>query len=414
MFYQEYESIPSNLDDLQPGPELGGVLACIDVDEVSPYDRVIVLRAHQRQRSFHDAQLYRTMTSIVEGLDDDHPQYGLDAAAAEIQAALRLTRRATENELSFALELQRRLPAVWEALVRGDIDVRRAQAITRGTEHLSAAAAQGVLERIIEAAPNLTTGELRARIERLCIEADPEAARERYEHRVKDRRLIAESTTDGTGNLLGLDLPPHRVAAISRKVNHLARSLNTKGENRTMDQLRADVYLDLLQGTTTDGNGKADGGVHISTGLDTLVGLAAHPGELNGYQPVIADIARQVAEQQEDAEWRWSVTDPATGHVVHDGITRRRPSAALRRSVQARDTTCVFPGCRMPSVDCDINHTKRWVDGGETTEANQAPLCRHGHIIKDHIGWTYLRLPNGDYRWTSKLGHTYTTSHRPP
>ena len=39
MFDNEYESIPSVLGDLQPGPELGGVLACIDVEQVSPYDR---------------------------------------------------------------------------------------------------------------------------------------------------------------------------------------------------------------------------------------------------------------------------------------------------------------------------------------------------------------------------------------
>jgi hypothetical protein len=68
----------------------------------------------------------------------------------------------------------------------------------------------------------------------------------------------------------------------------------------------------------------------------------------------------------------------------------------------------------MPSVDCDIDHTKRWVDGGETTEDNQAPLCRHNHIHKDTLGWIYQRLANGDYLWTSSLGHTYTASHKPP
>jgi hypothetical protein len=416
MFYREYKSIPSNLDDLQPGPELGGVLACIDVDDISPYDRIILLRAQQRQRSFADAQLYRTMASIADALDDDHPRYGTDAAAAEIRVALRLTRRATDNELSFALELQRRLSQVWEALVTGVIDVRRAQTIIRATGHLSAAVAQGVVERIIEAAPHLTTGELKARLERIVIEADPDAARQRYEYAVKDRRLIVESTTDGTANLLGLGLPPHRVNAASRRINHLARSLKTKGETRSMDQLRADVYLDLLQGTTTsDGNGKAAaGGVHLSSGLDTLVGLAAHPGELNGYGPVIADIARQVAAQQEDAEWRWSVTHPATGEVIHDGITQRRPTTALRRRVEARDQTCVFPGCRMPAVDCDLDHMKRWADGGPTTERNLAPACRHDNLLKERHHWTCRRLPNGDYQWTSRLGHTYTTNRKPP
>ena len=57
------------------------------------------------------------------------------------------------------------------------------------------------------------------------------------------------------------------------------------GEARTMDQLRVDVYLDLLLGKATDTSG---GGVHIRTDLDTVAGLAAHPGELEGYGPVIA------------------------------------------------------------------------------------------------------------------------------
>jgi hypothetical protein len=68
----------------------------------------------------------------------------------------------------------------------------------------------------------------------------------------------------------------------------------------------------------------------------------------------------------------------------------------------------------MPSVDCDLDHNQRWADGGETTKPNLAPLCRHGHIIKDTLGWTYQRLPNGDYQWTTRLGHTYTTSGTPP
>jgi hypothetical protein len=97
----------------------------------------------------------------------------------------------------------------------------------------------------------LTTGQLRARIARLCIEADPDDAEQRYRYAVSDRRVVAEATGDGTANLLGLDLPPHRVAAATRRINALARSLRIAGETRTMDQLRADVLLDLLNGTNT-------------------------------------------------------------------------------------------------------------------------------------------------------------------
>ena len=415
MFDREYESIPAILDDLQPGPELGGALACIDVTEVSPYDRIVVLTAQQRMRSFYDAEYYQSIAAVADAMAevDPDPRSAAESAAAEIRAALRLTRRASDTELAFAWELQRRFPLVWAALANGSIDLRRAKTIAWNTGHLTAAAARGVVERIIDHASNLTSGQLKARIERLCMEADPQDAQERYEYAVNDRRVVTESSTAGTGNLLGLDLPPHRVTAASRRINHLARSLNTKDETRTMDQLRADVFLDLLNGKTKAGKASS-GGLHLHTDLDTLTAMAEHPGELAGYGPVVADVARQLAEELEDAEWRWTVTDTATGQPIASGTTSRRPTASQRRDVETRNPTCIFPGCRMPSVDCDLDHRQRWVDGGPTTNGNLAPICRYDHRIKDELGWSYRPLGNGDYRWTSRLGHTYTTSGQPP
>ncbi|GMQ85747.1 MAG: HNH endonuclease signature motif containing protein [Acidimicrobiia bacterium] len=416
MFDSGYETIPAGLDAMEPGATLGVLLSAIDVTNVSPHDRIPVLRALDRMESFYAAHRYQAMAAVVDVMDDDKPERAAESAAAEIRAALHLTRRASDTELSFALDLRRRLPRVWTALADGEIDLRRAKTITYATIHLATAAARDVVERVIEAAPHLTTGQLRARIDRLCLEADPEAAQERYDYAVENRRVVTERTDTGTANLLGLELPPHRVAAIARRINHLARTLKTTDETRTMDQLRADIYLDLLKGASPDTTGAHTSHpvTHVHIDLDTLAGLSTHPGELDGYGPVIADIAKQVIEEQEDAQWRYTVTDTVTGHTINDGITRRRPTATQRRTVEARHPTCIFPGCRMPAVDCDLDHRIRWADGGETTNHNLAPLCRHDHIIKDDRGWTYRPLNNGDYQWTSRLGHTYTTSGTPP
>ena len=404
--------IPPRLDAMEPGPVLAGFLATIDVTELSGHDRIVVLRAHHKMASHYNAHVYRDMAAVVDSIEDDNPMYAAEAAAAEIRAALRLTRRASDTELAFAVELQQRLPRVWEALVAGSIDVRRARTIAYGTTHLSVAVAQDVVERIITHASHLTTGQLRARIDRIAIEADPEAAQQRYDTAINDRRIVTEATPSGTANLLGLELPPHRVTAISRRINHLARSLNTKDETRSIDQLRADVYLDLLGGK--DYANKTGGGVELRIDLDTLAGLTEHPGEIAGYGPVIADIARKVAAEQDNAQWRWTVTDPATGQALHNGTTGRRPTTSQRRTVEARNQTCIFPGCRMPAIDCDLDHTTRWADGGETTIDNLTPLCRHDHRIRHQAGWNHQPLPGGDHQWTTKLGHTYTTSGQPP
>ena len=393
---------------MQPGTELAGLLEDIDVGAVSPHDRVVVMRAHARMEAHHQARKYQAMGSVADALEEDHPQHGFDGAAAEIQAALCLTRRATESELGFALDLSRRLPQVLSALEAGAIDYRRAKTLTHNTGHLALGTAWEVVERVLDDAGRLTSGQLRARLERVAIEADPEAAQRRYDHSVADRRVVLEATGSGTANLLGLDLPPHRAAAVSRRINHLARQLNTKDEPRTMDQLRADAYLDLLLGDRA-GKGTSRGSIDIQVPLDTLIEAADRPGEIAGYGPVVADVARQVAAEQQDAEWRYATSDPDTGHILHTGTTRRRPTAALRRRVQGRDRTCVFPGCRMPAIDCDFDHTRRVADGGETSEANGAPLCRHNHITKDQLGWRYRRLSDGRYQWTSRLGHTYIT-----
>jgi hypothetical protein len=315
-----------------------------------------------------------------------------------------------------AIDLQRRLPHTWRLLASGGIDLRRAKTIEHGTTHLTAAVAQEVDRQVAVEAPRLTTGQLRARIGKLCIEADPDDAQRRYDQAVADRRVVAEATGDGTGNLLGLDLPPHRLAAATRRINHLARSLRIEGETRTMDQLRADVLLDLLNGTNHTGKTSSGGNgvVDLHVDLDTLAGLVEHPGELAGYGPVIADIARQITNQQHDAEWRYTVTHPHTGQTLANGTTSRRPTAAQRRHVEARDRTCTFPGCRSPATDCDLDHRTPHSQGGPTHVENLGPLCRHHHNIHHHHGWTYQPLNGGDYQWTSPLGHTYTTSGTPP
>jgi hypothetical protein len=221
-----------------------------------------------------------------------------------------------------------------------------------------------------------------------------------------------EATVDGTANLQGLDLPPDIATTIRNFINSTAMNLHVKGESRTMDQLRADVYLDLLQGIVPSGcempSANGSGGVEIVCDLTTLTEFASNPGELSGYGPVVADIARQIARRQIDSDWRYTLVDE-TGQPVHVGTTSRRPTTTQKRRVQARYRTCVFPGCRMPAINCDIDHSVAVVDGGETWDCNLPPLCRHDHCIKHENGWRYDLLPDNRIQWISPLGHRYTT-----
>ncbi|MDJ0497485.1 MAG: DUF222 domain-containing protein, partial [Acidimicrobiia bacterium] len=290
--------VPANLEDIPPGYVLAAVLDDIDINTCSGYDRVRVLQAQERMRSHYAARSYLTMTKVMDAIDEDDMAADMveEAAASEVAAALRLTRKAADIEMSLALQLQRRLPEVWDALLEGSIDVRRARVLVGDTLHLPIATAQEIVSTVLGDACLLTTGQLRAKLRKLAIQADPEDAKQRYEASVEERRVVSEANDTGTANLLGLDLPPHRTQAAMRRINRLALELKHNGDSRSIDQIRADVLLDLLEGNRRLKDNRA--GVLITLDLPTLTKLTNHPGDLAGYGPVIADIARQIAEHQ--------------------------------------------------------------------------------------------------------------------
>ena len=132
-------------------------------------------------------------------------------------------------------------------------------------------------------------------------------------------------------------------------------------------------WAEVLDGTG-HGNGADRGTVDIRVDLETLTKLNNSPAELAGYGPVVANIARQVASRQQRSEWRYTVTESAGGSISDNGTARRRPTIGQRREIEARNPTCVFPGCRMPTTESDIDHRVTWSQDGPTTTTNLAPL----------------------------------------
>jgi hypothetical protein len=181
-----------------------------------------------------------------------------------------------------------------------------------------------------------------------------------------------------------------------------------------MDQLRADIYLDLLRRRYKGGKiTRSDFGIlDMRVTADSLTGESEESAELNGFGPVIADVARQVAEHQENVERRWTQYDPETKQPIDEGITRRRPTASQRRRVEVLHPTCIHPGCRMPSADCDIDHRVPWIEARSTCTCDLGPMCRHHHVIRHTHGWRYEFMAGGDFLFTSPFGHRYTTSGR--
>jgi hypothetical protein len=259
------------------------------------------------------------MTEMVAVFDDSpEPKY----AGFEISARLAWTRRNADMQLDLALAVVRRLPAVHAAMSRGDIDQAKARVITDALAVLPLTTARELAAQILHQAPGLTTGQLRARLAKLVIQADPNAAAAQHRARVRQRSVHLQPTEDSCANLLGLNLPAHTALAAANRITTLAQQLKRAGDPRTLDQLRADTFLNLLLGNTTSTRA---GGVELVANLSTLVGLTQDPGHLNGYGPVIADIVRQVTAQLRHTTWTFTIHDDTTDEI-YTGTTRHRPT----------------------------------------------------------------------------------------
>lgn len=408
--------VPPNLETIAPGPFLAAILSALDRSKLNGHDAIRVLQAETRMAAHYEALAFESITEVAHSspsFPDSLPErepHPIEFASEELQSALRLTRQAADARLELALVLRRRLPRVWQMLYQGRIDVRRARALARGTEHLDDTDARQVVDMVIEETPNLTTGEINARLRRLTIEVNPADATARYQNAHAERRVFVEASPDGTGELHAYGLPVARAEAIKNRLHDVAIHLKDSDETRTMDQLRTDILLDLLDGED-NASGVVTGTVNLHVDLATLAGLSEAPGEIGGFGPVIADVARQVARAQQAGTWEVIVTED--NKVGLTTTTSRRPTPAMKRRLKARHPRCVFPGCRMPSERTDVDHTRPWARGGRTRDRNLGPLCRRHHRAKDVGQWSY-RISDDRINWMSPLGQTRQVKRGPP
>lgn len=330
-----------------------------------------------------------------------------ELAAYELAAELQLSQAAAGNRLTLAQVLTERLPATLEALSRGEIDLRKAQAVCDETRSLTAEQAAEVEAAVLAKAAQRdvsTIGWWRAALRREVLRADPGGAQRRHEAMKAERRVVVTPIADGMAELWAL-LPAPEAQAILTRLDTLAREA---GGDRTMDQRRADCLVDVLLGRGKPGEGMGVE-VQVTVAASTLLGLDDHPAELAGYGPISAEMARELAA---DARWRRLLTDPATGALKEVSRTTYRPPKALADHVRARDRHCVFPGCRQPAARCDLDHGVPFPEG-ETSATNLAPICRRHHIAKTRGGWRVSHTGLGVFAWTSPTGRRYMVRPEP-
>jgi hypothetical protein len=350
-------------------------------------------------------------------------------AVDEVASALRLSRPAAGARLHVAVELTR-LPATAAALALGTLDVPKVRAVVDAVAVLDPVVAAAVEDQVLPRAGRQTVGQLRAALSKAVLSADPAAAETRHERAVAGRQVTLRPTGDGMAELWAL-LPADAAVAVYQQIDTAARTLPREG--RSMDARRADALVTSVlrptgplapaadaacAGTAPAADDQAPvaaagtapviapAGVYVTVPVETAVGTGDEPGELAGYGPVPASMARRLTGT--GRSWRKVTTDHVTGAVTEIGRTAYTPSAALDDLVRVRDRTCRFPGCRQPARRCDLDHVVPW-PAGSTTAGNLAALCRHHHRLKHQTQWTVRAGPADTLVWTSPAGHRYST-----
>lgn len=392
--------LPADLEGMAPGPFLASILSVVDPGKLTGRDVVRYVQAQARLVSHYQASYYTGIVELAHATEADTTERDHvpnEYASDELGAALAKTRRAAEADVDLAFDLKYRLPKVWQALAEGRIDLAKARVFSQELATLKPELIPDVVETLIDTAADLTTGQLRTRLKRAVLEADLTAAQAHYAAGLEDRKLVVYPNPDHTANVGLVSVDPFQAVAATNHVHHIALKLKRlPGETRTIDQLKADVALDLLQGNTSD----IPDGVTIQPNEIVVRSTCDSPtGHITGYGPVLTSSTPADAPSAEKDD------GVANCHQTYS----RRPTRAQIQHIRAQYPTCIHPGCRMPSNRCDIDHRQPWHQGGKTSCRNLAPLCRHHHLCKHQGGWQLHRNPDDSHTWTSPLGHTYTT-----
>ncbi|WP_404442197.1 HNH endonuclease [Microbacterium marinum] len=391
------------------------------------------------------------LTSRVDAERAEGRTFGSDLPLREISlefgAAMRLSDRAVQARIGEAAALVERFPAIREAWSAGEIDAGHVWPIVRAGSMIADDENRARYEGLVlRAAETESAGRMPSIAKAIAAAVDPDAFAAQVAREGDDRSVRVYGLDAGMARLIA-DLPAPLAYAIFDRLTEQAVVIRgedsiepvpaergpmpadqerviTRGgrksgagddpdrDLRTTDQIRADLFCDLLltgaPAAASDGVAAVRGNVQITIPATTLLGGTGGPALLAGYGPIDPALARRLAGLAPG--WDRIFTDPYTGEPL--AVDRYRPSAAIRRFLVARDERCRAPGCTRAARRCDIDHTRAASEGGSTDVENLADFCRRHHICKHHTCWRVRQLGRGDLEWTGPSGRRYVD--RPP
>lgn len=394
-------AIVALLDILDVTPDHARLLAGLDLAALDDVAHLVVLRTWHRVAAWVAAQEQLALVAVA----GPQAPAGDDWVAEEVAAALHLAPSTAARRIRAARSLTGRLSDTWAALAAGRIPywhaAHLADALTEHTDELAATVQAAVLPR----AGGQTYGQFRRAVAQAIAAADPATLEQRHAKAARSSDVQVWAEDDGMAALLARG-PATQIYELYDRLSWQAAAATrsaTPGEDAPSIGERRFAALAGSDSASGPPGGRRLAGVLLD--LATAVGVANNPGEIPGYGPIPASLAREYAA---GADWQAWLTDAATGCLIGLGTASYQPTRRLREFVEARDRTCRHPGCARPAWRCDVDHAIPYDQGGCTDPANCGCFCRRHHRLKHEAGWTTRRDPDGTVHFTTPLHQQHT------
>jgi uncharacterized protein DUF222 len=377
-----------------------------EMDQHAELDRIVELQATIARA---EAELAESMSAFVRSRRGSEV-LGAEFAGDELAVALRWGR--VNARLGLVTTLGTDLPATWAAWRAGTIDGFAATKIAEARCRILDETLLPEFDRdAAVVAAGTSWGQLQSWLNRRVAADEPDQLEERYRRAFADRRVATSQDLDGMGRLWATTSAVD-LAAIDYRLTRLAQDCGGD-DPRTLEQRRADLFVDLLLGQSDDNKqpvASATPAVAVTVPVQSLVGADDVPGEIVGGGPVPASVVREVAGRPGTLFFRL-LTD-ARGDLLDVTQLGRFPSRLLGFAVDVRDQTCRFPGCTRPAAVCDCDHTIAH-PAGPTAYRNLGYLCRRHHRCKQAPGYRVEQTTPGVFEWAMPTGHTYSVRRDP-
>ena len=410
-------------------------------------DAVVALRSEQLNE-VDSASLLTDVTALRGLLDQAEGEWlrrvgevhargaadtvGAGSTTAFLRGTVLMSPSEAGRAVRTASALRSSCPATAQALADGVIGLGQAHVVTTVLERLPSALPDDVRRDgellLLEHAAVLNPADLGRAGRHFASRVDPLGlARDEAEARERSGITFA-STVFGAGFVRG-DLDVESLAQIQAAIEPLSAPVpdaDGHHDGRTAARRRLDALVTIAR-HWTDCQTQPDSrrpSAHLTV-VTTAATMAARSGAsasaLDWGGLISVEATRRLAC---DATIT-TVTTGALGQVLDVGRRTRVVTAAIWAALVVRDQGCAFPGCDAPTSRCDAHHVIHWADGGATSLANLALVCRyHHHRVlhdRDHDDRWSVRIDRPTGRpvftppaWTGRRGVPLPPLWRPP